>query len=457
MAWRHQLVGLADAGTARWPRSTCAATATPTSRPRGYDLWTLAGDVAGLIRALGEPRADVVGHGWGGLVGWTVAALHPRLVRSLAGVGGAAPVGAAPGRAARSPRPGPGATGRYALGFQLPRWPERALRARGGDASSGSCAAWSGPSGRRPRTSPTRSGGTGPAIRIPGVVHCSMEYYRWAVRSQLRAEGRRFAAAVARPAEVPVLQATRRRRPVAASPAPPRRPRLGRGPAPPSRCWRASGTSRTRSARPRSRPGSPTSSTADLARNRPPFLARPNADSRAITDSRISLVAGQHGLLEVQPPLHPAQDLVVDLAGVAPATNVLRSLGRASPGAAAGRPRSGSPRPPILGPAQPLPHRVGAYSANRRSFSAVWLGWLSRLRRSARRAGRSRPARRRTASAPRPARRPGTRPRGTPSLRITVGSVSPCSSRVATVTKKARNTIVSRPGRSPGSRTRRPA
>ena len=33
-----------------------------------------------------------------------------------------------------------------------------------------------------------------------------------------------------------------------------------------------------------------------------------------------------------------------------------------------------------------------------------------------------------------------------PSLRITVGRVRPCSSRVATVTKNARNTIVSRPG-----------
>ena len=31
-------------------------------------------------------------------------------------------------------------------------------------------------------------------------------------------------------------------------------------------------------------------------------------------------------------------------------------------------------------------------------------------------------------------------------MRITWGRVSPCSSRVATVTKKARNTIVSRPG-----------
>ena len=33
-----------------------------------------------------------------------------------------------------------------------------------------------------------------------------MEYFRWAVRSQVRAEGRRFAAAVARTPSVPVLQ-----------------------------------------------------------------------------------------------------------------------------------------------------------------------------------------------------------------------------------------------------------
>jgi pimeloyl-ACP methyl ester carboxylesterase len=32
-----------------------------------------------------------------------------------------------------------------------------------------------------------------------------MESYRWAVRSQLRAEGRRFAVAAARPTEAPVL------------------------------------------------------------------------------------------------------------------------------------------------------------------------------------------------------------------------------------------------------------
>ena len=43
-------------------------------------------------------------------------------------------------------------------------------------------------------------------MQVPGVAHSSMEYYRWAVRSQVRAEGRRFATAVAREPTVPVLQ-----------------------------------------------------------------------------------------------------------------------------------------------------------------------------------------------------------------------------------------------------------
>ncbi len=44
------------------------------------------------------------------------------------------------------------------------------------------------------------------AMQVAGVAHSALEYYRWAVRSQVRAEGRRFAAAVDRPPTVPVLQ-----------------------------------------------------------------------------------------------------------------------------------------------------------------------------------------------------------------------------------------------------------
>jgi pimeloyl-ACP methyl ester carboxylesterase len=202
--WRRQLPALADAGF-HAVAVDLRGYGDSDKPPRGYDLWTLAGDVAGLIRALGEPRADVVGHGWGGLIGWTVTALHPRLVRSLAVLGAPHPL-ALRRAVLRDPRGQGRATGRYALGFQLPRWPERSLRARGGDRVERILRAWSGPTWPETEDFAVAVGRYRSAIRIPGVVHSSMEYYRWSVRSQLRAEGRRFAAAVARPAGVPVLQ-----------------------------------------------------------------------------------------------------------------------------------------------------------------------------------------------------------------------------------------------------------
>ena len=50
----------------------------------GYDFETLAGDVPGLIRALGAERAHVVAHDWGGMLGWGAAMLHPEAVDRLA-------------------------------------------------------------------------------------------------------------------------------------------------------------------------------------------------------------------------------------------------------------------------------------------------------------------------------------------------------------------------------------
>jgi pimeloyl-ACP methyl ester carboxylesterase len=43
------------------------------------------------------------------------------------------------------------------------------------------------------------------AIQIPSAAHSALEYQRWAVRSQLRAEGRRFMRSMKRPMAVPVL------------------------------------------------------------------------------------------------------------------------------------------------------------------------------------------------------------------------------------------------------------
>ena len=40
---------------------------------QGYDLATLTADVRGVIEALGERQAEVVGHDWGGVIAWAFA------------------------------------------------------------------------------------------------------------------------------------------------------------------------------------------------------------------------------------------------------------------------------------------------------------------------------------------------------------------------------------------------
>src|SRR5690349_6797661 len=202
-AWRHQLPALAGHGY-RVVAVDLRGYGDSDKPPRGYDLWTLAGDVAGLVRALGEPRAHLVGHGWGGVIGWTVAALHPRVVRSLTVLGAPHPL-AVRRAVLRAPRGQGRATARYALRMQVPRLPERALVADGGAGAERVLRAWAGPEWVASDDFAAAVPRYRQAARISGVAHCSAEYYRWAVRSQLRAEGRRFAAAVARPTEVPVL------------------------------------------------------------------------------------------------------------------------------------------------------------------------------------------------------------------------------------------------------------
>src|SRR3954451_7558308 len=89
--WRHQLTALSAAGY-RAVAVDLRGYGDSDKPPRGYDAWTLAGDVAGLVRALGERRAHLVGHAWGGMLAWTAAALHPRLVESVTVLGAAHPL-----------------------------------------------------------------------------------------------------------------------------------------------------------------------------------------------------------------------------------------------------------------------------------------------------------------------------------------------------------------------------
>jgi len=203
-SWRHQLTELAEAGF-RAAAVDLRGYGGSDKTPRGYDLWTLAGDVAGLVRALGERQAHILGNGWGGLVGWTVAALHPRLVASLAVLGAPHPL-AIRRAVVRDPAGQGMATLSYVGGFQLPRLPERSLTRDGGARVERIMRAWSGPAWPATDDFAEAVEHNRRAIRVQGVAYCALEYYRWAARSQLRAEGRRYAAAVRDPVRVAVLR-----------------------------------------------------------------------------------------------------------------------------------------------------------------------------------------------------------------------------------------------------------
>ena len=64
-SWRYQLPGLAQAGF-RVVAPDLRGYGDTDKTPRGYDAFTLADDVAGLVRGLGERDAVLVGHGYGG-------------------------------------------------------------------------------------------------------------------------------------------------------------------------------------------------------------------------------------------------------------------------------------------------------------------------------------------------------------------------------------------------------
>ena len=60
---------------------------SPMARPRGPRAATgcarPTADVLALLDAAGLGSAHVVGHDWGGIVGWALAAWHPERVRTL--------------------------------------------------------------------------------------------------------------------------------------------------------------------------------------------------------------------------------------------------------------------------------------------------------------------------------------------------------------------------------------
>src|SRR5579875_3912427 len=90
-AWHQQLEDLAGAGF-RAVAVDLRGYGASDKPPRGYDSPTLAADMAAVVTSLGESDAMVVGAGLGGELVWTMAAAHPRVVRSAVVLGAAHPV-----------------------------------------------------------------------------------------------------------------------------------------------------------------------------------------------------------------------------------------------------------------------------------------------------------------------------------------------------------------------------
>lgn len=86
-SWRHQMLHLSAAGY------RCVApdmrgyggTEAPEEIER-YTILDLVGDMAALVRELGETQAVVVGHDWGAPVAWHCALLRPDMFRAVAGL-----------------------------------------------------------------------------------------------------------------------------------------------------------------------------------------------------------------------------------------------------------------------------------------------------------------------------------------------------------------------------------
>jgi epoxide hydrolase A/B len=86
-SWRHQIPALVGAGY---------RVAAPDVRGYGgsdkpeaiesYGIKPLAADIAGLIVALGEKKAILIGHDWGATIVWNTALFFPVRVRAVAGL-----------------------------------------------------------------------------------------------------------------------------------------------------------------------------------------------------------------------------------------------------------------------------------------------------------------------------------------------------------------------------------
>jgi pimeloyl-ACP methyl ester carboxylesterase len=159
--------------------------------PSGYDPDTWGADIAALIRALGEERAHLVGHSWGGIVAWDAATLHPETVNRLVILNAPHPLAF---QREWDRNPIQRLRSWYMAFFQLPRLPEWALTRQHAKGLSGMLR------GTTPKPeifTPADLAAYRRAMLRPGAAAAQLSYYRtvWKIPSaRLRARPGHVAA-----------------------------------------------------------------------------------------------------------------------------------------------------------------------------------------------------------------------------------------------------------------------
>jgi pimeloyl-ACP methyl ester carboxylesterase len=124
VVWRKQVGVLAAAGyRVLAPDLRGYGRSDAPASVHDYTLEKVRGDVLGLLDALKIDKVSLVGHDWGGLIGWQLAALAPQRIERLVALSTGHP--AAIARAGLIQR----LRMTYVLGFMLPVVAEQMLRA----------------------------------------------------------------------------------------------------------------------------------------------------------------------------------------------------------------------------------------------------------------------------------------------------------------------------------------
>ena len=184
---------------------------SPGARPEGvadYRLGCLTGDAWALLDELGIDRVHLVGHDWGGMVAWAMAAEHPERLLSLTVLSTPHPAAFAD-----SLRGAQALKSWYMGLIQIPRVAEAALRPGG--------RLWAGMMRGLPAESRERYTA---AAAEPGALSAMLAWYRAMPRDMARPSVRW------RPIDVPTLYVWGRRDPALGESAARRTSRYVRGP-----------------------------------------------------------------------------------------------------------------------------------------------------------------------------------------------------------------------------------